>query len=51
MDKIKNYLKMSGTNVSTDIVSMGKVITKPEEKSFKKINAVNMQVFTLYISK
>lgn len=30
VDKIKTYLKMSGTNVSNDIVSMGKVITKPE---------------------
>lgn len=47
VDKILTYLKLSGAKVGGEIMSRGKVIKKPEDKTFKKINVVHMQVFTI----
>ena len=42
VDKILRYLRLSGTNVNGEIMSLGKVIIKPDEKTFKKIHVTDM---------
>ena len=49
VDKILTNLKIGGVKISSDsqIMSQGKAIVKPEEKSFKKMNVMHKQAFTL----
>jgi hypothetical protein len=48
VDKILTLLRLSGTKVvGGEIMSLGKVIKKPEDKTFIKINVGHMQVFTI----
>lgn len=42
VDKILRYLRLSGSNVNGEIMSLGKVIIKPDEQTFKKIHVTDM---------
>lgn len=49
LDKILTYLRAGGSRINAEIMSQGKVIKKPEEQTFNKINVGHQQVFTVAV--